>query len=317
MIRKNRDSKFIIYQVLYIFVITVLALKGADLDLRRVVRKETVVDKTVRDSLVTMIDSLNKLGIKFNVKIDENAAVENKELKLKLQKMNQQMASLTEQIHVTPPVQETAPARTEEQTAISQSPLSIDQTFIKNTWNKARNTGNTPTYIYDPGNMSSPIAVIPPGKEVQFDIANQDELILKFGSQEQRIKILPNRPPEVKITRVTTKMDASNVYVQELQRVTGYSVTIIDERPDQLKISYSGPISVSKPIKDSKGNIVYQVSLNLASNSAKFDEWLEKNGDLKTSEGKYKTNFFFTVVDTRTKDKVQVGDAFYFTDFSK
>jgi hypothetical protein len=42
MIRKERDSKFVIYQVLYIFVITVLALKGADLNLRRVVVTENV-----------------------------------------------------------------------------------------------------------------------------------------------------------------------------------------------------------------------------------------------------------------------------------
>ena len=36
MINRNRDSKFVIYQVLYIFIITILALKGAELDLRRV-----------------------------------------------------------------------------------------------------------------------------------------------------------------------------------------------------------------------------------------------------------------------------------------
>ena len=58
MIRKNRDTKFIIYQVLYIFVITVLALKGANLDLSRVVKKDTVVSKSVRDSLVALIDTL-------------------------------------------------------------------------------------------------------------------------------------------------------------------------------------------------------------------------------------------------------------------
>ena len=45
MIKKERDSKFIIYQVLYIFVITVLAIKGADLNLREVVSKEHAVMK--------------------------------------------------------------------------------------------------------------------------------------------------------------------------------------------------------------------------------------------------------------------------------
>ena len=43
MIRRSRDAKFIIYQVLYIFVITVLALKGAEINLGEVVKKENVV----------------------------------------------------------------------------------------------------------------------------------------------------------------------------------------------------------------------------------------------------------------------------------
>ena len=53
MIRRERDSKFVIYQVLYIFVITVLALKGADLDLRRVALEDETVRVSVRDSLMS------------------------------------------------------------------------------------------------------------------------------------------------------------------------------------------------------------------------------------------------------------------------
>ncbi len=53
MIRRERDSKFVIYQVLYIFVITVLALKGADLDLRRVTLADETVKVSVRDSLIS------------------------------------------------------------------------------------------------------------------------------------------------------------------------------------------------------------------------------------------------------------------------
>ena len=43
--RKNRDVKFIIYQSLYIFVISVLALKGANLDLTEVVSKEKEIGR--------------------------------------------------------------------------------------------------------------------------------------------------------------------------------------------------------------------------------------------------------------------------------
>ena len=98
MVQKNRDSKFIIYQVLYIFVITVLALKGADLDLNRVVLKDEVVDKSVRDSLMVLLDSLTAQGIKFDVKVEENALEENAALKEKLVSLNTKMKDLAQKI---------------------------------------------------------------------------------------------------------------------------------------------------------------------------------------------------------------------------
>jgi hypothetical protein len=315
MLQKERDSKFVIYQVLYIFVITVLALKGADLDLSRVVSKENVVDKSVKDSLVVLIDSLNALGLKFNIQIEEDPLKENVELKEKLASMNRQMNLLTQRLKEIPPEVKKEPD-IREQTQL-QLPISAAQTFIQNTWNEARNTGNVPTEIYDPENMSKPIAVIPPGQSIKFDLTGQKEVVAKFGSRQERIEVLPNKPPVVKIERATTKMNAQDIYVQELQRITVYNVSIIDERPDQLKVTYSGPISVSGPHKDTKGNPVYYVSLKIASSANRYEEWLDRNATLREPDGRYKVNFFFTVVDERSKDRVQVGDSFFFTDFSK
>ncbi len=317
MVQKNRDSKFIIYQVLYIFVITVLALKGADLDLNRVVLKDEVVDKSVRDSLMIVLDSLTAQGIKFDVKIEENALEENAALKEKLASLNTRMKDLTEKIKEQPPEEKPEEKPVDKEQEILQSPISLKQTFIQYTWNKATNSGSVPTSIYDPNDRSKPLVVIPPGQEKTFDLTNQTEVIAKYGSQEDRIKVVPNRPPEIKINRVTTKMNNSDIYVQDLQRITVFTVTILDERPEQLKVSWSGPISVSGPMKDTKGNPVYNVSLKIASNENRFDEWLDKFGNLREADGRYKVNFFFTVVDERSKDRVQVGDSFYFTDFSK
>ncbi len=112
-------------------------------------------------------------------------------------------------------------------------------------------------------------------------------------------------------------MNAQDIYVQELQRITVYNVSIKDERPDQLKVSYSGPISVSGPHKDYKGNPVYYVSLKIASSANRFEEWLDRNATLREPDGRYKVNFFFTIVDEKSKDRIQVGDSFFFTDFSK
>ena len=313
MINKNRDSKFVIYQVLYIFVITVLALKGADLDLRRVALEEDTVNKAVRDSLMAVLDSLYALGIDFSIKIDPNVVVENEQMK-------EQLASLTKKLeaikdYVPPAIEKPKEEIVEEQT-LTQSPISIKQTYIQHTWNVARNTGIVPATIYDPKNMNNPIAVVPAGQEKRFDLTDQTEVIIKFGSQEDRIKVLPNKAPEVKIERVTTKMNSSDIYVKDLQRITVFKVSIIDQRPDQLKTSWAGPISVTGPTKDSNGNLVYNVSLKIASTENAFDDWLDKNGSLRESDGRYKVNFFFTVVDDRSKDRVQVGDSFFFTEFS-
>jgi len=316
MVQKNRDSKFIIYQVLYIFVITVLALKGADLDLNRVVLKDEVVDKSVRDSLMVVLDSLTAQGIKFDVKVEENALEENVALKEKLASLNTKMKDMAQKIKEIPPEKPEEKPVVKEQD-ILQSPISLKQTFIQYTWNKAKNSGSVPTSIFDPNDLSSPLVVIPPGQEKTFDLTDQNEVIARYGTQEDRIKVVPNRPPEIKINRVTTKMNNSDIYVQDLQRITVFTVTIVDERPEQLKVTWNGPISVSGPFKDTKGNPVYNVSLKIASTENKFDEWLDRFGNLREADGRYKVNFFFIVVDERSKDRVQVGDSFYFTDFSK
>ncbi|MFC2094715.1 hypothetical protein ACFLSH_03700 [Bacteroidota bacterium] len=310
MINRNRDSKFVIYQVLYIFIITILALKGAELDLRRVALEEETVDISIKDSLAAILDSIYALGIDFTIKIDPKVLDENEEMKKQLADLNKKLEEVKD--FVPPPDEEIV----DEQTKL-QSPISSKQTFIQNTWNIAKNSGAVPTRIIDPANPNKPIVTIGPGEEKRFDLQDQTEIIIKFGSQEERIKVIPNRPPKVNIKLVTTKMNHSDIYVRELQRITAFTVKIIDKRSDQLKVTYSGPISVSGPQKDNDGNLVYNVSLRLATTETRYDDWLEINGDLQESDGRYKANFFFIIVDERTKDRVQVGDSFYFTDFSK
>jgi len=319
MIRKNRDSKFVIYQVLYIFVVTVLALKGADLDLDKVISKNRAVDKSVRDSLVTLIDSLNANGMKFEIKVNPNVAEENIQLKEKIAGLNVKMASLTDKINDSPPIIET-PAHLINQPKeqiIMQSPISLTQTFLQFTWNVAKNSGSVPTAIYDPRNLNNPIVVIPPGQEKKFNLMEQTQVIAKYGSQRQSINVIPMKPPEIKIEKVTSKMNSSNIYAQDLQNITVFNVNVIYQRPDQLKITHTGPISVSGPYKDANGNYTYYVSLNIASNKNRFDDWLDKYGTLRESDGRYKVNFFFTADDRVSSAHVVAGDSFYFTDFSK
>jgi hypothetical protein len=318
MVRKNRDSKFIIYEVLYIFVITVLVLKGADLDLDKVISSNRAVSKSVRDSLVTMIDSLTAKGLKFEIKLNPDIQKQNVELKEKVESLNKKVATLSDKIKELPPPELAAnkEIKPKEQT-IMQSPISITQTFYQYTWNIARNSGDVPTNIYDPKNMSEPIVTIPAGQEKKFNLMGQSEVIAKYGTQEEKINVIPLKPPQIKITKVTTKMDGSTIYAQDLQNITVFNVTIVYLRPEQLKITHSGPISVSGPYKDNNGNNVYYVSLKIAPNETKYDEWINRPGTLQEADGRYKANFFFFVTDKISKAHAEAGDSFYFTDFSK
>ncbi len=309
MYKKNRDSKFIIYQVLYIFVITILSLKGAGINLKEVVLKDKVVSKSVRDSLILLIDSLYAQGSKAKSNLSLNIIFENEKLKKKLTLLNNQ-------IPYSNPSFRQVPHPLQEQTVL-QSPISISQTFLQNTWNIAKNNGNIPAYIYNIGNKLSPIIVIPPGQERRFNLGNQIEVILKFGSQEQIINVYPMNPPEIRIVRASTKMDASIIFVQDLQKTTVSNVIIKYQRPEQLKVTYSGPIYVTGPYKNREGGLVYNVSLKIASTISEFNNWVDHYGEMKDVNGRYKVNFFFTAVDEKTSTHVVAGDFIYFTDFSR
>ncbi|MCK7518810.1 MAG: hypothetical protein MZV64_14330 [Ignavibacteriales bacterium] len=164
--------------MLYIFVITVLALKGADLDLRRVALEEDTVQKEVRDSLMAVLDSLYALGIDFSIKIDPNVVVENEQMREQLAALNKKLETLKD--YVPPPTEEEKKEEKVEEQVLLQSPISAKQTYIQYTWNIARNTGSVPANIYDPRNMNTPIAVVPAGQEKKFDLTDQTEVISKI-----------------------------------------------------------------------------------------------------------------------------------------
>ena len=102
--KKARDVKFVIYQVLYIFVICVIALKGADINLEEVISKEKVVEKSYADSLKKYIDSLLALGLVPEIKIDTTRKLQNiAELQQQLQIMRTQLAVVTTSPDFKPP----------------------------------------------------------------------------------------------------------------------------------------------------------------------------------------------------------------------
>ena len=145
---------------------------------------EFVLTDNESEAFLLESNMIKKYRPKFNI-----------ELKDQLASLNKKVKDLNEKIKELPP----PPEEQIEELIKLQSPISLKQTFIQNTWNAATNHGNVPTQIYDPDNLSSPIVTIPPGTERKFDLQNQTEVIIKFGTQEERVKVGPNLPPEINI----------------------------------------------------------------------------------------------------------------------
>src|SRR5215510_7982163 len=86
--KRNRDVKFIIYQSLYIFVVCVIAIKGANLDLTQVIEDDG------KPKVFLTPDSLEKLMeiIRKSIIVDTNLYVVIK--KEDLEKMDEKIKQL-------------------------------------------------------------------------------------------------------------------------------------------------------------------------------------------------------------------------------
>lgn len=307
--RKNRDVKFIIYQSLYIFVISVLALKGANLDLTEVVKKEKE-DKKVTDiyvdSLKTVIDSLLAKGIVPELKFDTSKKFTDiEELKKELAVRQKQLAEMRVTISSSPSfsVNQTSPNlsvtnpdkealtekkksedETEEKEQKQNVEFRVPQSFTQYTTNSVSNPSDEPIEIY--GSDGSMLASVPPRGSRTFTLGGQTSLTFKRGGVSKTVSTRENQRPKLVLQRL---VDAGeNVSIRKLQSTVGYRVTINDDFPEQLDVNFSGPVTVKQV-----GTMVYDVTLNFLTSKDAFDRYTENR------DPPYPINFTVTV-----KDKV-------------
>ena len=317
--RKNRDVKFIIYQSLYIFVISVLALKGANLDLTEVVSKEKVVEKTYTDSLKIMIDSLLARGYIPEIKFDTTQKFTNpEEMQKKLQEAQQQLAVLKMNspsitVNTTSPgIQLQQTNITEEKEKIQDKPkeekieekegkeldFKIPQTFTQYTSNSISNPSSVTIEIY--GSDGSMIATVPPGGSRSFQLAGQNSLTFKGGGVSKTVSTKENIKPKVTMQRLVSA--GEDVSVRNLQSTVGYRVTISDDYPGQLDVKFSGPVSVKQ-----SGPLVYDVTLNFLNSKSAYDNFTENR------EAPFSVSFQISVKDRiATQHNVSQSGVFQF-----
>lgn len=314
--RKNRDVKFIIYQSLYIFVISVLALKGANLDLTEVVSKENVVEKEYTDSLKIMIDSLLAKGIVPEIKFDTSQRFSDpEELKKKLQEAQQQLIVLKTstpsfsvsqtspniQVQQTPEsvkTPEKEQEKEEEDKPKQDLDFRISQSFTQYTSNSVSNPGDSPIEIF--GSDGSMIASVPAGGSRSFTLGGQSSLTFKRGGVSKTVTTKENSKPKVAMQRLVPA--GEEVSVRNLQSTVGYRVTITDDFPGQLDIKFSGPVTVKQA-----GNMVYDVTLNFLGSQGAFENFTNNR------EAPYSVTFQINIKDKiATQHSISQSGVFQF-----
>jgi len=275
--KKHSDVKFIIYQVLYIFVICVIALKGANIDLTEVISKEKVVERSYADSLKAFLDSLIKLGLVPEIKFDTNRKFENiEQLKEQLTQMKQQLVVIQTSpnfqvnqtrpdIEIQRPKDETKPEEKKEENLDDISPLKV-QTLTQFTSNTISNRGNQTLDIV--GSDGAVVVSIPPGGTRTFTLGGQTSVTYRMGNQSKTGATKENQKPKISLQRLAAT--GENVSVRSIQSTVGYRITINDDFPGQLEVKFSGPVTVKQ-----SGENTYDITLNFLGSKSAFDNFTE------------------------------------------
>jgi len=284
---KSKDVKFIIYQVLYIFVVCVIALKGANLDLSEVLSKDKVVEKTYADSLKKYIDSILALGLVPRIEIDTTVK-DLAELQKRLEQLRNAVVLAPGQVVVSSTYLEgyvkkqdevKKPEDVVELKDPSVSPV-VAQTLQQYRANTVTNRGNMPLEIYADGSL---VATVSAGSSQTFTLMGQKSVTFKSGGQSSTASTRENKLQVVSVQTLAPSGEEASI--RQIQSVTAWRGSIDDDFPDQLDVSFKGPITVSQ-----KGNS-YDVKLNLINSQAQFDKFTDGK------DSPYSTSFTVTVTD--------------------
>lgn len=310
--KKSRDVKFVIYQVLYIFVVAVLALKGANLDLQEVISKEKVIEKSYADSLKKYIDSLLALGLVPEIKFDTtNRFSTPEELQKKLAEVQQRLITVQNQISPSMTVTQSSPnlmttnnpevqqqeeiKKQEEQIPtenITDAVVKVPQGFTQFTTTTISNSNSAPMEVVGHGTIN-------PGGSKQFTLGGEGSLTFKIGGVTRSVPVKENGKPKVNMQRLVPA--GEEISVRKIQSTVGYRVTIADDFPGNLSVNFNGPVSVKQA-----GENTYDITLNFINSKTAFDNFTENK------DAPYTVSFQVTVTDKLAGHSLKQTGVFQF-----
>lgn len=278
MSKNNRDVKFIIYQVLYIFVIVVVTMKGADINLDKVLTEEDAVKKTYADSLKKYIDSMLALGLVPKIELDSLRNIADLKDFIAPQISPNMITLQTGQMVVSQEEFEKMKNQPEIQKQIEeqQQQVEMEKTdvtplvaapLIQYTQNSITNRGNLPLEIY--GDDGGLITSIPAGGSRSFTMGGQKTVTYKQGGQSKTVSTKENAKPEIVFEQL--KPGNADASLRELQSVVGFRIRIKDDFPGQLEVKITGPVVI-----EDKGSGVYDIKLKYAATKEQFERMTEK-----------------------------------------
>jgi hypothetical protein len=283
--KKGRDVKFIIYQVLYIFVICVIALKGADINLEEVLDAKQVVKKTYADSLKKYIDSILALGLIPSINIDTTKIFSAEDMERVMAELNQLKKDMPppvvqqEQMRInvertTPKIDIKEPEKIKKATVQGVELTQYSQTKIKNPYSE--------TLVLTADGRT--LASIPPQGTASVLLGGESSVTFRVGDATDTKPTKQKQAPKIDIQKVGP--GGSDATLRSVQNSVGFRVTIVSTNPGDLDVKIGGPIS-TKQVSPT----VFDVTLTLLGSEAAFDAWS------KNKESPYKASFTVSVKD--------------------
>lgn len=302
--KQKRDVKFIIYQSLYIFIICIIAIKGADINLDAVEIKKMIdpgyvyidtsgkvlIDRDKASNLIEF-DSTRYIVVsrdEYNKNPDKFAGL-----------IINNPGSIGSVIGPTQPPNDNTSKDQEDTKNLDPGSQPIQVNFPSNFVQFRQNSINNPNNTEMNVITSSGTTVISPKSTKSVTILGDNTITLSSGGKTETFNVKENKKPQVSFQRITTMNDETKVTT--LQRNVGFRVTIQDDYPDQLEVKISGPVTF-KQVSDN----TFDITMNAFGSISVFDNYIaEKNSP-------YTVGFTVSITDKISGHKITGQQSFIF-----
>ena len=308
MHKSNRDVKFIIYQSLYIFVVCVIAIKGANIDLVKVVEDNGDVIPQGYGYIDTINNVImNKADFAKYIKFDST-----KYVILDRYAYNQLEANKNippplpinlSAVNTTPPPEEQKP---EQNTIVNAVQVKFPSNFIQ----YRENTINNPNSVDMVVKTSKGSFTIPPRSAKAVLLGGDNTIMLTAGGKSSTFPVRENLKPKIVVQSINSGIGQEDVSIHKLQSTVGYRVTITDDYANQLTYKITGPVSY-KEVQRTPNQIVIDVTLNFLRSKGSFDNYEDAHPNLD----RYTVTFGVNVKDKYAPHNEKRVGVFNFTDW--